>query len=250
MPSKHTADTGLRLVFVHGAGENASSWDAQTEFFAHAEAINLPGHRANEYTDNEGRSSVDDYARWLHDYIRAEHNVDHQNKKVILVGHSMGGAIAQTYALMFGQEYLAGLVLVATGAKLKVLPQILKMVQEDYPAYIESSLKFGYTAEATEEMLQKSRAIKNSLQPQVAYGDFVACNNFDITAEMNKLPPIPTLIVCGMADQLTPTKFSHYLATNISGAKLTILDAVGHALPQEQPHEFNRILDEFISTLA
>lgn len=250
MSSKHTADTGLRLVFVHGAGENASAWDAQTEFFAHAEAINLPGHHSNEYVDNEGRTSIDDYARWLHDYIRAEHNVDHQNKKVVLVGHSMGGAIAQTYALMFGKEFLAGLVLVATGAKLKVFPQILEMVQKDYPAYIESALKFSYTAAATEEMLQKSRSIKNALQPQVVYGDFIACNNFDITAEMHKLPNIPTLIVGGMADLLTPTKFSRYLGDNIPGAKLVILDGVGHAIPQERAHEFNRILDEFISTLA
>ncbi len=250
MSSKHIADTGLRLVFVHGAGENASTWDAQTAFFAHAEAITLPGHRPNEYVDNEGRSSIDDYARWLHDYIRAEHNVDHQNKKVILVGHSMGGAIAQTYALMYGDEYLAGLALVATGAKLKVSPQLLEMVQKDYPAYIETVLKNSYTAAATQEMLLKSRSIKNALQPEVAYGDFVACNNFDVTAELPKLPRIPTLIVGGMADQLTPPKYSHYLAVNIPGAKLIILDAVGHSIPQEQPHEFNRILDEFISTLT
>jgi len=57
--------TGYRLVFVHGAGQDGSCWAAQTQFFKHEEALTLPGHRPYEFTDSEGRKSIDEYAAWL-----------------------------------------------------------------------------------------------------------------------------------------------------------------------------------------
>ncbi|MEI7556595.1 alpha/beta hydrolase [Candidatus Chlorohelix sp.] len=248
--SEHKAqETGLRIVFVHGAGENAAAWDAQTSYFAHAEAVNLPGHHPYEFVGSEGRSTVDDYARWLHDYIRAEHNVDKETRKVLLVGHSMGSSIVLKYALMFGKEFLAGIVLVGGGAKMRVSPKILEGLQTDYKATIDLLIDYAYTAAATPEMKLKSQHMKLLMSPEIAYGDFMACSNFDITMELEKLPRIPTLVIGATADQLMPPKLSHYLAENIPGAQLQIMDATGHNMHVEKPHEFNKILDEFISTL-
>jgi len=240
--------TGYRLVFVHGAGQDGSCWAAQTQFFKHEEALTLPGHRPYEFTDSEGRKSIDEYAAWLHDWLTSEYTVDGVREKVVLVGHSMGGAIALVYALTYG-DWLSGLVLVGTGARLRVNHQLLDTLQHDYAKAVDFVTDNSFTANAPDEMKQASREIMLRVPPEVTLADFGACNNYDVTGELGRLPKLPTLVVGGMADVMTPPKLATFLAENIAGAKLELIDAAGHMLIIEKAAEFNRLLDEFIATL-
>ncbi len=246
--NEHEHDTGYRLVFVHGAGQNGLGWAAQTEFFKHAEAVTLPGHRANEFGEEEGRHSIETYASWLHDWIVSEYTVDGVTDKVVLVGHSMGGAIALVYALTY-PEHLAGMVLAGTGARLRVNHQLLDMLQNDFQAAVDFLVTNLFAANASEEMRQPTREALQQIDPRITLNDFIACNNYDVTNELGKLKNIPTLVITGMADVMTPPKLANVLAENIPGAKLQLIDAAGHMLMTEKAHEFNRLLDEFLADL-
>lgn len=240
--------TGYRLIFIHGAGADGSVWGEQLAFFRQAEALTLPGHRSNESVGNEGSTSIDLYASRVHDWIVSEETVDRKPGKVILIGHSMGGAIALAYALTY-PEKLAGLVLAATGPKLRVGDHLLGLLQNDYPAAVEFLVENLHTSVALDEMRKRTRETFLKMNPAVTYNDFVACNNFDVSGELSNIRGIPVLVVGGTADVMTPPKLSNRLADGIPGAKLALIDAAPHRLMQEKALEFNRLVDEFLAGL-
>ncbi len=106
------------IVFIHGSGDSARIWRLQVEELSkdyQVSAIDLPGH--GQRPDSLPiEVTVLDYARAVHDIIRDELRLD----QPIIVGHSLGGAIALTMALEYGSE-LGGLILVGTGSRLRVL---------------------------------------------------------------------------------------------------------------------------------
>ncbi|MBW1714198.1 MAG: alpha/beta fold hydrolase, partial [Deltaproteobacteria bacterium] len=114
------------IVFIHGAGSSALAWQGLLSALGrkfNALALDLPGHRQ---TPGPPRRTAAAYAAWLKsalDQLRAEFEPD----PCLLAGHSMGGAIAQSFELAHPGD-LAGLVLIGTGAKLPVNPKILKGV--------------------------------------------------------------------------------------------------------------------------
>ena len=109
----------MKLLFIPGSGAGKEEWKYQTEYFTNSEAIVLPGH-----PDGKPCTSVDDYVEWLRSYI---HRRGYQD--IILAGHSLGGAIAQLYGLKY-PETAKTLVLIGTGARLRVLPALLTAFEE------------------------------------------------------------------------------------------------------------------------
>ncbi|HAP32053.1 MAG TPA: alpha/beta hydrolase, partial [Firmicutes bacterium] len=85
--------------------------------------------------------------------------------------------------------------------------------------------------------------------PEVWYADFTACNNFDILSDLLRIN-IPTLVLCGAEDRMTPLKYSRYLAENIAWAKLEIFDGAGHMLMLEKPDEVNMAVQNFLEGLG
>ena len=60
---------------------------------------------------------------------------------------------------------------------------------------------------------------------------------------------VPTLVICGDEDKLTPPAVSQDMANTIPGARLAILEAAGHLSNIEQPAAFNTVLREFLTAL-
>ena len=61
---------------------------------------------------------------------------------------------------------------------------------------------------------------------------------------------IPALIICGREDEVTPLVQSEFMNKNIKGSILRIIDNAGHVSNLEQPHEFNKNLLDFLTTLS
>jgi pimeloyl-ACP methyl ester carboxylesterase len=229
----------MSLVFVHGAGNTGLVWYYQTKYFTDSEAVNLPGHP-------EGRlcSSIDEYAGRLHEYLR---NKGHSQP--VIAGHSMGGAITLAYALSYPQGIKA-LILIDTGARLRVRPDFLKQMEAgvDAPAkWVEDIVKplYGRVApEAREKIVDGVAKVGVAAQ----LNDFRCCDKFDVMDEVERIT-VPTLVICGSEDDMTPVKYSRYLADKIAGARLVIIEGGSHLCFLENPLEANRAIEEFVNSI-
>jgi len=156
----------------------------------------------------------------------------------------MGGAIVQTLALTH-PEVMKGIVLVGTGARLKVLPLILDGIKNNFEEIVQRINQFAYSRKAPSDLVEKGVLGMRQCRAEVIYGDFLACDRFDITNEVEKID-LPTLILCGEDDQLTPLKYSQFLQSQINGSKLEALSNAGHMVMMESPQVFNEKIKEFI----
>lgn len=227
----------MNLVFIHGAGGSSRTWQLQKRDFTNyqVEMVDLPGHGGKT---GEGRDNIRDYAEEVRALIEGLEDV-------VLVGHSMGGAIAMTYALTYP---LKACVLAGTGARLRVLPAILEQVRENYEPTIDLILEHA-VYHKTGEIMNHSKEEMLKTPPEITYRDFLACNKFDVMGEIEKLN-IPTLVVCGDQDMMTPPKYSEYLAAKIPKSTLRIIKDCGHMLMLERPQEFNETIKEFLKGLT
>jgi len=228
----------MKLLFIPGSGCGKKAWVYQTEYFSVSEAIALPGH-----PEGRPRSSIDGYVEWLRGYIHQQ-----QYQDVILVGHSMGGAVAQLYGLKYGAEVKA-LVLIGTGARLRVLPALLKAVEKmvtDEAAWIK------YLEEHHRSTAPEIRQIvieeRMRIGPAVMLNDLLGCDKFDIMDRVHTIK-LPTLVICGSDDERTPVKYTHYLASKIEDASEVIVNGASHWVQTEKPKEVNQVIESFLASL-
>jgi len=230
---------GTPVVFVHGAAGSHLVWGLQVRALgevARAVALDLPGHGRS---DPPGRASIEAYRDVVLGVLDAR-----GFERAVIVGHSMGGAIAQTLALSH-PDRVAGLGLVGTGARLRVLPVILDGVLNDFDHIAGLVVEYSYAAGLDPELRKRAEDEFRAFPPTVTHDDFSACNQFDIMPRLAEIRA-PTLVVCGRADRLTPAKYSAYLATHIPNAHLVFIDHAGHSVMLEQPNEVNKALIDFI----
>ena len=230
------------LVLVHGAGGNIYHWPPGLRRLPEHDvyALDLPGHGKSE---GPGRDSIEDYVQVVHDWAQAMNL-----PPFVIAGHSMGGAIAQTFAWQH-PEMLKGMVLVATGAKLRVHPKILDGIRSDLEGVGKLLVDWAYGPRATPG--QKRQFLKHftAVDTEVMYGDWAACNVFDIR---DRLPHIsvPTLVVAGSMDMLTPEKYGRYMAENLPNADFALIPGAGHMLTQEQPQLLINAIRGFLDRLS
>jgi len=226
------------LLFIHGAGESHKIWENQIKFFSDLVAVDLPGHGVGV-----GKRTIDEYIEYVKKFCD-----ERGLKNIVMVGHSMGGAIVQKFALDH-PEYLKAIVLVCTGAKLRVTPLIFEAIKRDYAQAVELITKLAFSSKATSEIKEKAAEEMKNISPEVTYGDFEACDKFNVMDRLKEIT-VPTLIICGFEDQLTPVKYSEYLKNNILNSKLEIIADAGHMVMLEKPKEFNEVLEKFIKELG
>lgn len=228
------------LFAVHGAGGGAWIWkDIRGELYEDADvlAVELPGHCSST---GEGGTSVEFYREVVREAAR---QLD--LKKPVVMGHSMGGAIAMSWALEYPDE-VGGLVLISTGAKLRVNPLVFDALKNDLRAYLVLMAGVAFNPKVDPEIVELASEWMAKVKPDVIAGDFKACDSFDVMDKISQIS-LPTLILCGSEDKLTPVKYSEYLAQKIKGARLKIFSGAGHMLPLERPENVADYIRRFIT---
>jgi pimeloyl-ACP methyl ester carboxylesterase len=230
------------LVLVHGAGGNLMHWPGALRRLPGymVYVLDLPGHGKSA---GAGRADIGAYAAALRGFAETL-----GLKPFVLTGHSMGGAIALEFALR-DPARLAGLILVGTGAKLRVAPEILTGILDDYAGTTELLAQQAHGEHVDPNLLRLYVRRLREVNPQVIHGDFAACDAFDRRADVSRIA-LPTLILCGDADRMTPVKYSQFLHEQIAGSQLVIVPGAGHMVMLEQSPEVARAVDRFLTGLS
>ncbi len=230
-------EEGPPLLFLHGAGGSHQHWLYQVRDLPRSAtyALDLPGHGRSEGT---GYDTIQAYGDWLVAFLETL-----GLERAVLVGHSMGGGIALDVALRYPHR-VAGLGLVATGARLRVAPALLDGIQHDPKAAVQLICDWAYGPEAPPEMVRLGRRQMSAISPQVLYGDLVACDAFDVMGRLGEIA-VPALILCGTQDRLTPPRYSAYLRDQIAGATLHLVEGAGHMVMVEKPEAVARAIADF-----
>jgi len=215
------------LLLIHGAGGTHLDWPASLRRLPNANPLlpDLPGHGKSP---TPGRDTITAYAADIISLLDAL-----EIPSAIVAGQSMGGAIALTLALDYS-ERVSGLILIGTGAKLSVSPDIVERILTDQEA-VARLLSEWYWSEATPIERRELTYKQIMAQPaQIIYDDYVACNGFDVRARLNEIQA-RALIFAGTQDKMTPQKYGVYLQQYIPDAELVTLEGAGHMMALEQP---------------
>ena len=214
-------------LFIHGAGGSHLSFPAALRQLHTVSPIlvDLPGHGASA---GPGRRNISDYALDLVALLDAL-AID----SAIVLGHSMGGAIAQWLALEH-KTRISAVILAGTGARLPVNPALISGVVEDPAATINSIVRWMWSQDAPAELKRQTTEIMLATDPFVVRDDFIACDNFDVSRRLAEIET-PTYILAGENDKMTPPSLSQELARSIVNAELEILPNAGHMTLLEQP---------------
>ncbi len=227
------------IVFIHGSGGSRLLWHAQVEGLkgrVNTVALDLPGHGNS---GGEGMDSVPGYARAVADFIEAI-----GAPAPIVCGLSLGGAIAQQLLLDHAGRLKAG-ILVSTGARLRVLPAILETIRNDFPGFVAMVGRMGFSPATAAALKKPFLEDKLRGRPEVAFGDFSACDRFDVIARLSEIK-LPVLVVTAADDTLTPPKYGDFLEKGIPGAARARIPDAGHMAPIEKPAEVNAAILRFL----
>lgn len=169
------------------------------------------------------------YADWVSGEVEAQNWDD-----VRLVGHSMGGAIAQLIG-MRRPPWLCGLVLSSTAAQLRMPAEFIHLLETDYPAAVDLFIEMAFAQPPGRYRREGVRRQMLRVPQTVSLADYRACDRFDRRAALRAgALRVPTLVICGEKDVIVPPADSLALADGISGAVFRTIPAAGHMAPVEQ----------------
>lgn len=234
------------LVALHGNFASCAWW---TDLLAHPPAgwrvlaPDLPGFAGS---DHQGEPSIASYAAWLRGWLAA--HPDGRQERPVLLGHSLGGAVALEFASRWPAE-LRGLVLAAS-APLSglVTPEenypVLEMMRGN-PALLEISLGALFPSGRPTNFAQLVRDGGN-MTPAHYSGNARALAAWKI--DPGALAGLPVLVLGGELDPLVSPEMVQAQAAALK-CQATILDGRGHGFPQEDPVAFVHQLQPFLDHL-
>lgn len=235
--------SGEPIIFIHGVGGSSQYWYFQREYLKNSMKvvlIDLPGHGQST---GEGIKTIEEARDMVRDILLAK-----GIEKAHIAGHSMGGGIAMSFAVAY-PELLKSIILICTGAKLRVLPAILDGVLKDKEATVRM-IMMDYAFSPKSPIKMRENGFKDMMKSsaQSIYQGFSACDRFSAIGSLDKIA-LPALIVGAKDDLLTPPSYSEYLHKEINGSELIIIENAGHMVMIEQPSALNRAIEGFISKL-
>jgi pimeloyl-ACP methyl ester carboxylesterase len=228
------------IVFLHGAGMDHSVWALLARSFAHhgfgVLAPDLPGHGRSAGTP---LSSIADLADWTAAFMDAAGVAAAR-----IIGHSMGTLIAlETAARHAGK--VSGLGLIATAAPMRVSDDLLNAAKADDHAAIDmmSIWGEGYRAALGGSlapglwMLGGAERLLERARPGVIFADLSACNAYTNALAAAAKVTVPSIVIQGSRDVMTPFKGGKAIAAAIPGCRLAMIEGAGHMLMSERPED-------------
>lgn len=259
------------LVFVHGWGLDASIWwDARATLSPRFRVVtyDLAGLGRSD-GPADGRYSLE---RFSDDLLAVVGSL--APRRCILVGHSIGGMILQTFARRHPEtlgRQVQGLVLENTthtdpsrttvlGPMLAATKPVLRPAMWldvflsplirliNWQSYLSGSthlaMRLGFGQRPTRAQLEQAALLATRNSPAVQAKGNLAMMAWDATGDMAAVR-IPMLVFCGDRDIVTVARAGETIAREARSARLERISRAGHMGPVELANRYNRILEEF-----
>lgn len=239
------------LVFLHGVGGGHHAWDAQLPHFSGrghaAHAWDQPGYGHSETVEPYDLEQVAAALERLLESLGGE--------PVVLVGHSMGGMVAQEAYARF-PERVKALVLACTSAAFggadsdfakrfiaeRIGPLDAGQSMADIAARLIPRMR---GRESDERGAAHAQSIMAGVPPETYRRAIKLLTTFDRRSQL-PLIAVPTLLVAGSDDSTAPATLMARMAEKIPRAELVVLQGCGHLGPMDQPAAFNAALEGFL----
>jgi len=246
------AGRGEPLVLIRGLGSDLQAWALQVPALAkHFRVITFDNRGAGRTSAPDKPYSIDGMAEDVAFLLTAL-----KVEKASILGYSMGGMVAQEFALKH-PDRVEKLILLATTAKpdgyTKAIVESFINIRRSNMSreqQVRAQAPFVYTADLFNDSPRYERAIRATVDNPYAQQDHAfirqaqAVLNFDASGRVSGIKA-PTLIVTNPEDILIPPRNGEALAKLIGGAKLVSLDGA-HAGVTEYPNEHNAAFLEFL----
>ena len=248
--SYREAGAGTPLMLLHGIGSGSASFETQ---------FGLPGYRiiawdAPGYGQSDplpdAKPKTKDYADSLAAFLDTL-----GIKQAHIVGHSLGGLMAGSFARHYPDRLLSLMLLApAMGygpapAELREqkLRERLDVLEELGPVGMaEKRSHVLVSPNASPEALAKVKAVHATIKPDGYRQAVYMLNSGDLRGD-GAHARVRAVVVCGTADTVTPEKGCKLIAESIPGARYVSLQGLGHCANVEGPGVFNKVLTEFLT---
>jgi 3-oxoadipate enol-lactonase len=231
------------IVFLHGVGSDKSVWRPQLDHFAEerrAVAFDYPGYgESDSATDGMTR---DDYAGVILAGLTAL-GIDRAH----VCGLSLGGVVAIAMHAAWPKR-IASLILADTFAEHpegRAIYDRSLVASEDMRALAESRVDVLLAQPADPDVRREVIETMARLD-RTAYRIGAKAVWLADQAERAAAIRVPTLVLCGTEDRITPPALSSTLAKLIPGATCELIERAGHLSNLERPDEFNTLVGAFV----
>jgi 3-oxoadipate enol-lactonase len=243
------------LLFLHGVGGSHAVWDRQLPYF------NARGHRAVAW-DQPGYGGKPPVEPYDLERIGAALRGEIESlgaEPVVLVGHSMGGFVAQEGYARF-PELIKALVLCFTSAAfggtgsdfarqfiaVRIDPLDAGKSMADIAARLMPTMR---GAKSVPGGIEQAERVMAAVPPQTYRKAVQLLTTFDRRAQLPQIR-VPTLLIAGSDDRTAPAAVMERMAAKIPGAEFVMLAGCGHLGPMDQPEAFNEALRAFLERHA
>jgi pimeloyl-ACP methyl ester carboxylesterase len=233
------------LVFLHGVGGGHHAWEHQLPYFG---GLGYPSHAWDQ--PGYGHSAIVEPYDLEHVAASLARLIESLGKEpVVLVGHSMGGMVAQE-AYARHPQLIKALALCFTSpafaggrsdfTKQFIAARIGPLDQGKTMAEIAAQLipTMGSNSRLAEQVMA-------GVPPDTYRKAVRLLTTFDRRKELAAIK-VPTLVVAGSEDKTAPPVVMEKMALKIPGAEYVVLEGCGHLGPMDQPDVFNEVLHSFL----
>jgi pimeloyl-ACP methyl ester carboxylesterase len=253
-PAYKLQGDGPTLLFLHGVGGNKESFDAQLPHFARrwrAVAWDMPGYGDSPLPDGPMTfEGLADAAAALLDALAVE--------QAAVVGHSMGGMVAQALVARHADR-VAALVLSATSPAFGkpggdwqrqfLAERLAPLDRGQKPADFAEALVAGMFGDYRDPAaMARAAASMQALSAQTYRAALTCLVSFDMREALGGIR-CPTLCLAGGKDGTAPPAVMEKMAAKIPGARYRCIAGVGHLANVERPDLFNAAIDDFLESL-
>ena len=244
------------LVFLHGMPGQISNWKYQLSYFCQKYRCIAYDQRGYGESEKPLRVSLEDYLLDLDEVLK---HFELSPEEVVLIGHSFGGMVAQTYAK---ERRLKGLVLIGSVLKwevsmldrlIAVLPPILwrRILFTKNPLTVRVYKDMFFSPKTPKEVFEEFMSDNESYisrLPAHVHRYWKFFSDYDARPWLGEVD-VKTLVLVGADDKVTPPTWSEEIHRLLPNSKLVVIKEAGHLVLYEKPEEVNREIEAFLGSL-